>query len=191
MASGRVCTGFSLPYVAAYSVTGGNVSYGTPMKLARGVDVSITPNTGSDVDFYADNQRAESAGGVFTDGTFSVTVDGLKQDAEKMIMGLPAADSDGWLSYGDSLILPYVGFGFIARFMEEGVTTYVPFILAKTTFDFVETSAATQEAEISFQTQALTGKIYRSDDANHNWKHVGKEYETEAAAEAALLAKLA
>lgn len=188
MAAGRVCTGFSKPYVALYDQT--DASYSSGMTLARGVDVSIAPNSGSSNDFYADNQLAESSGGTFSDGTFSLTVDGLKKEAEKMIMGLPAADTEGWTAYGDEQSIPYVGIGFIARYKEDGVTSYVPYILCKCKFDQIEGSHATAEDSDNFQTQALSGKIYRGDDAKHNWKYTGKEYTTEALAEAALVAKL-
>ena len=45
MANGRVCTGFSKPYVAVYSATGGTIKYESGQDLARGVDVSIEPET--------------------------------------------------------------------------------------------------------------------------------------------------
>lgn len=189
MANGRVCTGFSKPYVATYSETSGTITYGNAAALARGVDVTISPSTSSDNDFYADNQLAESAGDFFVDGTFSLTVDGLKTDAEKLVMGLPAAVSD-WTAYGDEQSIPYVGLGFIIRYMEDGVPSYVPMLICKCKFDRIENTAKTQEKEIDFQTQSLSGKIYRGDDANHNWKYVGKEYSTEAAAVTALLGKI-
>lgn len=190
MANGRVCTGFSKPYVATYTESGGTITYGTPTVLARGVDVTISPEAGSDDDFYADNQQAESAGGVFSSGTFSLTVDGLKDAAKKLIMGLPTADSSGWMAYGDSQEIPYVGLGFIARYMEDGVTTYVPYLIAKCKFDLIENAAATSEESVNFQTQALSGKIYRGDDANHTWRYEGSECQTEAAAITALTTKL-
>lgn len=189
MAAGRIITGFSLPYVAEYSVTGTTVSYSNGMQLARGVDVTISPNAASDTKFYADNQTAETASGIFTGGTFKLTVDGLKSDAEKLIMGLPAASSN-WTAYDDDQAVPYVGIGFIARFQEAGVTSYVPVVLAKCIFDPVEMSASTQTDSISFQTQSLGGQILRSDDAKHTWKFVGTEQTTEAAALAILKTKL-
>ena len=187
MANGRVCTGFSKPYVATYNESQGTITYGAATALARGVDVTITPNTSSDNDFYADNQLAESAGDVFIDGTFSLTVDGLKTAAEKLVMGLPAAVND-WTAHGDDQVIPYVGLGFITRYMEGGVTSYVPTVIAKCKFNRIENTAKTQEKEISFQTQSLGGKIYRGDDEKHNWKYQGKEYSSESAAETALLA---
>ena len=108
MAAGRVCTGFSLPYVATYSATGGTVTYSSGQKLARGVNVSITPESGDDNNFYADNVLAESANTTFTGGEVTLTVDGLLEAAEKLIMGLPTS-SGGWMTYNDDQAVPYVG----------------------------------------------------------------------------------
>ena len=55
---------------------------------------------------------------------------GLKLDAERLIMGIPAADTEGFIHYGENLTIPYVGVGFICRYMEDGVTSYVPYILS-------------------------------------------------------------
>lgn len=188
-AAGKVTTGFSKPYVAVYAESNGTVSYSNGQLLARGVDVSISPETSDDNNFYADNIVAESASGMFTGGTLSLTVDGLLPAAEKLIYGLPAP-TDDWTPYGDDIAIPYVGVGFIIRQQSEGVVCYVPIVLTKCKFSMLETSAATQEEDIDWQTQALEATIFRADDANHNWKFLGKEYTTEAAAETALQTKL-
>ena len=65
-AAGKVCTGFSKPYVAKYSNAGGVVSYSGCMQLARGVSVSLSLDTTDDNNFYADNIVAETAAAVFT-----------------------------------------------------------------------------------------------------------------------------
>ena len=94
-AAGKVCIGFSKPYVAVYTNSGTTITYSDGRVLARGVDVSIEPETSDDNKFYADNTEAETDAGTFSGGTLSLTVDGLHQDAEALIMGLPAADSSG------------------------------------------------------------------------------------------------
>lgn len=193
-ANGRVCTGFSKPYVARYVNTAGVISYTDCMPLARGVSVTINPETGSDNAFYADNVEAENSPGIFNGGTVELTVDGLLTAAERFIWGLPEAEEVNGVSvvaYGDDSNPPYMGIGFLARYMSEGVTTWVPYILRKTMFQVGNTEAATQEQEIDWQTQTLTANLMRDDSANHRWKMVGAEtYSTEAAAEAALVALL-
>ena len=179
-----------MPYVALYAANEGTITYTGAMPLARGVEVSIEAESSDDNKFYADNIVAETAAGVFTGGTVTLTVDGLKDAAAKMILGLPDAETDGFTPYGDDQRAPYVGVGFIVRFQEDHVAKWVPIVLAKCTFSLPSTDAATQEDEIDWQTQELEATIMRGDDAKHNWKFVGSEYETEALALAALQTKL-
>lgn len=193
MAAGKVCTGFSKPYVALYAESSGTVSYSSGQLLARGVEVNLEPETSDDNDFYADNVKSESAGKKFTGGTVTLTVDGLLVAAEKLIMGLPtpSGTSVAWVPYDDDQSVPYVGIGFIARYMSGGVESFLPIVLAKCQFNEIPNAAATQEEEIDWQTQELTASIMRSDDAKHTWKWIAaSDYSTEAAAEAALQAKL-
>lgn len=189
MAAGRVTTGFSKPYVALYGESGGTITYTSGQLLARGVDVTINPESSDDNNFYADNVLAESDAGTFTGGTVSLTVDGLLTATKKLIFGLPTAE-DGWTAYGDDMTIPYVGIGYIARTMSDGVTKFVATVLTKCRFNQPEDAAATQEEEIDWQTQSLEAVIMRGDDENHNWKFESDEFATEAAAEAALKAKL-
>lgn len=185
MAAGRVCTGYSKPYVALYSATGGTVTYTSGQILARGVSVSASAESADDNDFYADNVIAESENGVFTTGELSMTVDGLLGTAEKLIMGLPASTS-GFTDYNDDQVVPDVGVGFIARYMSGGVVTYVPYIFPRCQFSFPNVDAATQEENIDWQTTDLTATIKRAEDAKRTWKKVGDPENTEAAAEAAI-----
>lgn len=185
MAAGRVCTGYSKPYVALYSATGGTVTYTSGQILARGVSVSASAESADDNDFYADNVIAESENGVFTTGELSMTVDGLLGTAENLIMGLPASTS-GFTDYNDDQVVPDVGVGFIARYMSGGVVTYVPYIFPRCQFSFPNVDAATQEENIDWQTTDLTATIKRAEDAKRTWKKVGDPEDTEAAAEAAI-----
>lgn len=184
MAAGRVMTGFSLPYVALYTANGGTVTYSQGQRLARGVQVSIEAEAEDDNIFYADNISAESAPGIFTSGTATFTVDGLKLAAEQLIMGIPAADSQGFIHYGESLQIPYVGVGFICRYMEDGVTSYVPYILTKCRFVTPGIDAQTATETIEWQTQEITATLLRDDTSNHDWKLVGAAQTSEALAEA-------
>jgi len=189
MAAGRVMTGFSLPYVALYTANGGTVTYSRGQRLARGVQVSIEAEAEDDNIFYADNISAESAPGIFTSGTAKFTVDGLKLAAEQLIMGIPAADSEGFIHYGENLTIPYVGVGFVCRYMEDGVTSYVPYILTKCRFVTPGVDAQTATETIEWQTQEITATLLRDDTQNHDWKLVGGEVESEALAEAKIKAK--
>ena len=184
MANGRVLTGFSKPYVALYSVSSGSVVYSSGQILARGVSVNISLDDNGDNVFYADNGAAETASQAFTSGAVQLVVDGLNSAAEALILGLPTADSDGWTHYGDSMSIPYVGVGMIARYMSGGVTSYVPVVLTKTKFQSPNLSAVTQEEEIDWQTQELNATILRDDSSNRDWKIVGTAQTTETSTEA-------
>lgn len=196
-AAGKVCTGFSKPYVAKYSNDGGAVTYSGVMQLARGVSVSLSLNTTDDNTFYADNVSAETAPATFTGGTATLTVDGLLEAAEKFVLGLPeatnveAGGSQVAVShYGDGMEIPYVGIGFVVRYQSAGVITYAPVVLTKARFQQPGLDAATQEESIDWQTQELTADLMRDDTTNHDWKLVGADQSTEAAAEEVLKAIL-
>lgn len=191
MANGKVCIGFSKPYVAKYTNTGGTVSYSGGMPLARGVSVSIDPTVSDDNNFYADNVLAETEAGVFTGGTATLTVDGLLQEAEQFIMGLPEPEEFSYgtsktvevLKYGNSASIPNVGIGFIAMYMSDGVIRYTPMALRKAKFNTPTTSAETKGGQIDWQTQELTATLMRDDSSAADWKWVGADQTSEAAAE--------
>lgn len=197
MAEGRVLTGFSHPWVGAYNASGGVVSYTNGMDLARGVSVQLSIEGAGDNNFYANNVLAESDNQAFSSGTADVTVDGLKDEARRMCSGvvtketvqIPGTETSVSLDvYDDLAVIPYLGFGFIARYMEDGVTTYVPYILRKIKFSPEGLEANTQEENIDFQTQSLEATIYRDDTPNHRWQMVGDAQTTEDAAYAVLKA---
>ena len=197
-ANGKVLTGFSNPWVALYSAVGNVVTYTSGAVLARGVNVTITPDDVNDDNiFYADNGPAETDPGVFAGGDLTLTVDGLLEASKRLVMGLPAAeatsvggDSVDVTHYGDSQAIPYVGVGFVCRWMSDGVTTYTATVLNKVKFNQIDTSAETQEAEIDWQTQEITGRILRSDNANHDWKMESEDLADEATAVATVKALL-
>lgn len=198
MASGKVCTGFSKPYVALYGNASGAVSYTEGMELARGVEVSIEPEIGDSNPFYANNVEAENVPGTFTGGKVNLTVDGLKAEAEKLIYGLPEPETLSYggeksakiTTYGDNMQIPYVGIGFVVRYMSDGIESFAPTVLTKSRFQTPSTSAATQEESIEWQTQKLTADLMRDDTTNHNWKKVANDVNTEAEAEEILKAML-
>lgn len=197
MAAGRVLTGFSMPYVATYSASGSTITYTGASQLARGVSVAIAIESGDGSTFYADNVAAEGTGGVFTGGTVTLTVDGLKDAARKLIEGLAnptevtvGSDTVDVYSYDTDQVIPYVGIGFVARYMENGATTYVPVVLTKCQFDVDGMEAATQAESVEFQTQELTATIMRDDSAKHCWRKIAEAQETETAAVAVITALL-
>lgn len=185
-AVGKVTIGFSKPYVAKYSESGGVVAYSDGQLLARGVSVSAEVDSSDNNNFYADNIIAESDAGTFSGGTLTLTVDGLLQDAEKLIQGLAAANTAGFLVYDDNQAAPYVGLGFIIKTMSEGATYHTPVIFTKTRAGQLTVSAETQGESIDWQTAEVPFSIFKDDSATHAWKMVGGELADEATAEAAI-----
>lgn len=184
MAAGRVCTGFSKPYAAPYDEDNTSAHYAGGMIMARGVDVSATYATGDESTFAADNVSAESAGGTFSSGDLSLTVDGLFLAVRRILWNLGAATS-GFTGYSASLKGQNVGFGFIARYMSDGVESFVPYVYPNVVFNLPDLSAATSEDEsITWTTEALTAKILK--DHASMFLYEGDPETTESAAEAAV-----
>lgn len=189
-AQGKVVTGFSHPYVAAYSCTNDEIAYTNAQELARGVKVSLEPESADASNFYANNIVAETEGGGFTGATLTLTVDGLFATAERFILGLQTAGSDGFSDYNANSKAPFVGVGFIVRSMSNHNVIYTPVVLYKAMFKQPTQDAETQGDEISWQTTELSATVMRADTADLRWKAVGTDYETEADALAALQTKL-
>ena len=193
MANGKVITGYSNPIVAKYTFSNNAIVYSDKMPLARGVEVSMDVEVGDATNFYADNTIAEAVAGQFNGATATLTVDGLKDAARNLIAGIVTEGTitvDGntvnTVEYDDLQVIPYVGIGFVVRYMENGVTTYAPVILPKAQFSPEGLEAATQGEEVEFQTTELTVTIMRADDANHKWKVIAEDQTTEAAAVAVI-----
>ena len=64
-ANGKVCTGFSSPWVAIYGNTGTTVTYSSAAVLARGVSVAISP----------DDVNNDNIFSVFLEGPYVVRAD--------------------------------------------------------------------------------------------------------------------
>lgn len=190
-AKGRVATGFSYPLVGLYGYTGGAVTITNPMVLARGVGVEISVNVASENEFYADNALAESENDIFESGSLRLTVDGLFDKANRMISGQaePAEVTFGeskvkLTKYSADAQAPYVAVGVIVEYKSAGQRIYTPTVVVKTKFKPSGTSAQTRGKTTTWQTQDLEAVIHRADDGN--WKWVGEDFATEAAAKAAL-----
>lgn len=185
-AAGKVTIGFSKPYIALYSESGGVITYTSGQLLARGVSVSGEPESSDNNNFFADNIVAESDAGAFTGGTVTLTVDGLLQDAEKLLQGLGSVDANGFLNYDDDQAIPYVGIGFVVETMSDGVRYFTPVVFTKARANQLSVNAETEGESIDWQTQEISFSVYKDDSAKHCWKRVGGELASEALAETAV-----
>ena len=193
MADGKVITGYSKPIIAKYAYSNNAISYSDRMPLARGVEVNMEVEIGDATNFFANNSIEESVAGQFNGATATLTVDGLKSAARNLIAGLVTdkniivgSSTVAAKVYDDLQVIPYVGIGFVVRYMENGVTTYAPVILPKAQFSPESIKAATQGESVEFQTTDLTVTVMRADDANHSWKIVPDDQATEAEAVAVI-----
>lgn len=193
-AAGRVCVGYSDPYVALYGCEGENVTFTDGRRLARGVSVSIAPEAAAENDFYADNELAESETGHISGGTMSLTVDGLHQAAERFVYGLPEPED---VSYGDNktakitkypsaMEIPYTGVGVVVHYKSKGASICVPVIVLKNKFKAPTTEAATKGKETAWQTQTIETTFMPDDTSEPSWKWVGEDCATRAEAVAIL-----
>lgn len=196
-AAGKVCVGFSDPYVAKYNNNAGTVTYTEGRKLARGVSVKINPEVSDGNEFYADNVVAESDGGNFVKGTVDLTVDGLHMEAERFIFGLaePVEQTFGEVKvpvtkFGVKPNAPYVGIGYIAKYRSNGVESYTPTVLCKGKFIDNGNEHQTSEQNPNYQTQALKANLVHDDSADENWKLKLGDYNTRDEALVALKAVL-
>lgn len=184
MANGRVCTGFSKPYVAAYAEAA-TPHYTNGIPLARGVDVNATYTTADKNTFAADNVSAESAGGNFESGELSLTVDGVFLAVRRVLWDIAAKRADGFTPYKKTIKGKPVGVGFVARYMSDGVESFVPYVYTHTKFALSDLAAATSEDDnITWTTESLTAQILV--DYNGDYLLEGEAVETEAAAEQAI-----
>ena len=189
-----VGSGFSKPYVALYSGSGGKDTYAKGMSLGGGVGYSDSIEVADDNDFYADNRVDETESGVFTSGEATITVNYLSPEAAKMVLGLTNQTTVGdvqWDDYDDDTTPPDIGYGHVKQVVENGVTKYAAFILPRVKMALPSESAETRGESIDWQTQELTATIMRSLNGKHKWRSVPpKFFDTEDEAAAAVVAYL-
>ena len=189
-----VTIGYSKPYVAKYSGSGGKDTYTSGMSLGGGVSYSDSIEVADDNDFYADNRVDETESGVFTNGEATITVNYLSAEAAKMVLGLKNQTTVGdvqWDDYDDDANPPDIGYGHVKKVMNDGVIQYIGFVLPRVKMALPSESAETQGETIDWQTQELTATIMRSLNGKHPWRAVADTpFDTEDEAEAAVVAYL-
>lgn len=186
--------GLSKPFFAIYAADGTTVSYTGGGVLGKYTALDIELNNG-DNKFYADNGVAETDD-TFGGGTVTITTDDLRPAALLSALGViseaitGAGEGAAWLVNNDNQSIPFIGLGGIAKKKVDGAIKYVGIVLDKIQLRNPSESFVTQGETIEWQTTELTGDIYRSDKATHDWKRVTTLLDTEAAAETAVKAYL-
>lgn len=193
--------GLSKPYYAIYDWDGKaetEPTYKEGGLLGKYTDLSISLDEGSDNILYADNAPAESDN-QFSGGTASITTDDLRPDAltpvwgvksEAMPEGTTVTKDAVWYVFDDEQNIPYLGLGGVIKKKINGAYKWVAFVLTKVQLSNPGIVATTQGETISWQTQSLSARIMRADDALHRWFMLSSALDTEADAEAAVKAYL-
>lgn len=183
-----VTTGFSNIHVALYAAENGAVSYTSVHKLGRSVSMSTDISTSDDNNFYADDRLAETeTGSAFTDGSGTMTIDGLTPDDEAFLMGLKAGEKVmvgsnevETLEYGAEMDPPYIGIGAVKKVQRDGKSYWGAMVLCKCRCKVPGDDASTQEDQIDWQTQDIDFTIMRDDSTKNRWKVIPKKlFETE------------
>lgn len=183
--------GLSKPYYAKYAATGSTVTYSGGGILAKAVEFSAEIEDTEDNNLYADNGIAE-ADRSFSGGTLTITTDDLEQDASAAILGITPksltiegveTETPTELVYGDSQVIPYLGFGIIVKKKINNVTKWRAIVFTKIMFSVPNDAATTQGETIEWQTPELTATIMRDDTTEHAWKREST-MDSEADAEA-------
>ena len=183
---------------AKYAASQGTVSYSNGGTAAKLTQVDISLDTASDNDFYADNAIDESDT-QFAGGTLTVNTNDLTDAVSKDLLGLQEAAISSITGVTDTgvkeilfdnrQVTPYLGVGMVIKHIRAGVAAWTGVILNKVLFNVPNDSAETQGKTISWQTPTLTGKIFRDDSANQQWKAMAT-FTTEAQAIAYINARL-
>ena len=183
--------GLSKPYFAVYSASGSTVTYANGGLFGKATEMNIELNDGGSNILYADNGPAESDN-QFSGGTVTITTDELSAaalttalDMVEESISITGVTTTGakWLINNDQQNVPYVGVGGIAKKKIGGEIKYVAVVLDKVKLRNIAQSITTQGETIEWQTPSVTGDIFRSDKANHDWRRISTPLDTEAEAE--------
>ena len=193
--------GLSKPYYAIYDWDGKaetEPSYKEGGLLGKYTELNIALDAAGDNVLFADNAPAESDN-QFSGGTASLTTDDLRPEAltpvwgvknEPITEGAVMTKNASWYVFDDDQAAPYLGLGGVIKKKINGDYKWMAFILTKTQLNNPSIVATTQGENISWQTQNITAKIMRADDAKHRWFMLSSALDSEGDAEAAVKAYL-
>ena len=187
--------GLSKPYAAVYSVsTGGTVAYTSGKVCGKAISLELSLDGGNDNILYGDNGPIESDN-QFAGGSLTIGTDDLYADVMKDFLGMQeeAINTTGftnfttaspkWYKNNDDQVIPYLGFGAIAKKKVGSAIKYVALIFNKIQFQNLAQSLETQGETITWQTESITANIMRSDDTKHDWRWISSDLDSEADAE--------
>jgi phi13 family phage major tail protein len=157
--------GLSNPFIAKLDVAKGTYSEGFQCGEAVGSEVNPNYIEGS---LHGDNKLVEHVK-VFKDADVTLTVTTLPLKAAEIMFGHEISEENN--SETDSVDdeANYVGYGFIAQEIKNGVVTYPAAWLPKVKFSEPSDSFTTNGDSITFGTPQVSGKA--ASDASTNWRY--------------------
>lgn len=132
--------------------------YEVPVKLAKAIEATITPNV-NNTTLYADDQASEVAEAL-GDVDVELTIDDLSSASYALIMG-KTAKADGVIVDTSNDVAPYLALGF-RSLKSNGAYRYI--WLYKGKFSIPTDSYATKGDQVDFQNQTISGKFVANDD---------------------------
>lgn len=172
--------GLSRLFTAKYSCTGDTISYSEGCENEKLASYSVEVEAAEKSNLYLNNGIAESSGGGFNTGTLTLETGDLSTETSKMILNVKEQDVEGIedeselkeVIFDDDMgeTPPYVGVGYVELHQKNGVEFHRAIVLPKVGFNIPSDSATTKGESIEWQTQEITGTIYRADGGKHPWK---------------------
>lgn len=190
--------GLSKPYFALYAHNGTTLTPYAGGLLGAATKLDLKLNSGDNNILRADNGPREQEN-TFTGGTIEYSVDDLNPEIVQKILGLesaaittPGVTTPGakWIKYNDNQSIPYLMIGGVAKRQWRTRTYYVALLFLKVMMRNLDKSITTQGQQIEWQVPTITGDLFLSDKATHDWHWESSMLNTEEEAELALRAEL-
>lgn len=183
--------GLSRLFMAKHSSSGGTDSYTEGCENEKLASYSSDIEVAEKSNLYLNNGIAESSGGGFNTGTLTLETGDLSVETSKLILNVKEQSVDGIEAESDLKEVvfdddmgdtpPYLGVGLIELHQVNGAEFHRAIVLPKVGFNIPSDSATTKGESIEWQTQEITGTIYRADGDKHPWKRYA-DCKTEATA---------
>lgn len=180
--------GLSKPYIAAYAAEGGTVTYTGGKTIGKATTLELSLESGSDNILYGDNGPAETdvqfSGGTLTLGTTELDAAVLAellglQTQELSVTGMTTEDATEAI-WNNQQVVPYVGFGAIAKKQINNVIKWVGIVYPKVQFQNLNESLETQGETITWNTPTIEATIMTDDTTAQNWKRMSSPLDSEA-----------
>ena len=175
-----------LKYIVAGKLNeeNGAVTYSDGFLIGPAMKVDIKINA-SDATVYGDDVLQESDKS-FTDGTISMGVTHMVDDAQSKLLGHTKGENGEIISNSGD-VAPYVGVGFYSKKTVNNKVSYRAIFLRKVMFGEPSETYQTKDKQITYQTPTIEGAI--GTDNNGDWKNE-QTFQTEAEAIAYLNKKV-